>query len=179
MSTKNDNIEEINSSAKIEKVEMPIKAEKMEEMPTHNKNTVYSGFAMWAKLYAILGFIGAGFFILFSIPYILALGVGLLMITAGVFYIIAYNKVLQASSLVAQLENQEGKEFKQTTSEVISNLKSYFKIISIINIVSIVSSIIFVIIFFVFFAAAISSIIPSVKNDPSLLPTTTSTINYK
>jgi|GEM_PF-5151780 hypothetical protein len=150
---------------------------------SESKNTsVYSNFARWSKIYSILGFIGAGFLILVGIPYILALGFGLLMIAAGVFYIIAYNKVLQASNLVSALEksSDKPKEFKANTEEVISNLKSYFKIISIINIISIVGSIIFLILGIIFFAAIGASLSDrvndSIKNDSS---NPRPVINYK
>lgn len=139
-------------------VEIPTNQVQPEVINYNSDNNVYSGFATWAKVYAILGFISAGFAILVGIPYILALGFGFLMIAAGVFYIIAYNKVLKASSMVASLEKMENhKEFKATTVDILGNLKSYFKIISIINIVTIVSSIVLMILFFVFFAAAFSS----------------------
>jgi hypothetical protein len=145
---------------KIEEVEV-VEVESKVEVTESN---VYSNFARWSKIYSILGFIGAGFLILVGIPYILALGFGLLMIAAGVFYIIAYNKVLLASTLITKLENSTGKEFKANTEEVISNLKSYFKIISIINLVSIVGSIILFILFIVLFAAIGASFSDSFNN---------------
>lgn len=144
---------------KIEEVEV-VEVESKVEVTESN---VYSNFARWSKIYAILGFISAGFVILGGIFYLI-FGVGLLMIAAGVFYIIAYNKVLQASTLVTQLEKSSGKEFKSNTEEVISNLKSYFKIISIINIISIVGSIIFLILGIIFFAAIGASFSDSFNN---------------
>jgi hypothetical protein len=164
---------------KVEEVEIVEVESKVEETGSN----VYSNFSRWSKIYSILGFIGAGFLILVGIPYILALGFGLLMIAAGVFYIIAYNKVLQASNLVSALEksSDKPKEFKANTEEVISNLKSYFKIISIINIVSIIGTIIMFILFIVIFAAIGASFSESfnesIKNDPNLLPQPV--INYK
>jgi len=148
---------------KEEMVEVVETSELSENTETNN-SSVYTNFSRWSKLYAILGFIGSGFVILVGIPYILLLGFGLIMIAVGVFYIIAYNKVLQASTLINKLETSNGKEFKANTEEVISNLKSYFKIISIINLVSIVGSIIFFIIFIVFFAAITASFSDGFKN---------------
>ena len=173
-----DNMENVVES---QVVEMPTNQAQPEVVNYNSYNSVYSGFATWAKLYSIIGFIYAGFTILVGIPYILALGFGFLMIAAGVFYIIAYNKVLKASNMVASLEKMENhKEFKATTVDILSNLKSYFKIISIINIVTIVSSIVLMILFFVFFAAAFSSISrdynPGSSNNGTKPQTT---INYK
>ena len=171
-----DNMENVVES---QVVEMPTNQAQPEVINFNSDNSVYSGFATWAKVYAIIGFIYAGFTILAGIPYIIALGFGFLMIAAGVFYIIAYNKVLKVSNMVASLEKMENhKEFKATTVDILSNLKSYFKIISIIHIVTIISSIVLMILFFVFFAAAINSLIPStdkMRNDPNLQPT----INYR
>ncbi len=148
-----------------------------EDMEMTTTSETYDNFAKWSKVYAVFGFIYAGFTLLAGIPYILALGFGLLMIAAGVFYIMAYNKVMKSSELVRSLSKLQNnpKEFKNTTDEVIVNLTSYFKTISIINIVAIITSIVLGILFIVFFAAAFSSIYNNAtpKTEP------VKTINYR
>jgi len=184
MNTEHNKIDDKNSSE--EMVEMPTTITEKKHTTKHAETEVetsipeseiYENFGKWSKIYAVLGFIYAGFAILVGIPYIIALGFGLLMIAAGVFYIMAYNKVIKSSDLVKSLSKLQSspKEFKNTTDEIIINLTSYFKIISIINISAIIASTVITILFVVFFAAAFSAFYQNVSPNES----GTSTIDFR
>jgi hypothetical protein len=184
MNTEHNKTDEVKSSE--EMVEMPTtisekkhttKHVAMEDEMSATDNQLYGNFGRWSKIYAVLGLIYAGFTILAGIPYIILLGFGLLMIAAGVFYIIAYNKVMKSSDLVKSLSKLQNnpKEFKNTTDEIVLNLTGYFKIISIINLTAIIAGIVITIIFFIFFAAAFSSVYQNASTNTEPVRT----INYR